>query len=258
MRSSEHTLLRRFEAAAAGEDREPHEHLALRVEQQVVAPVDHRPKRLLPGQCGPRPAGEQAKPIVEAFDQLGERQRAQAGGGELHRQWQAIEPAADVVDHPAVVVIDRRSRDGPPGHDRGTSSPRRRDRVHQPGQSTSPGTASASRLVATRRRSGTRLVNSLGQRRRLRDHVLAVVEHDDRAPISEMTHELIHDWLREALRFARGELADPQRGVHRGHHAVAVAHPCELDEPCAVAELGLQAARRLPQRDVSSPILRDR
>ena len=178
-------------------------------------------------------------------------------GGELHRQWQAIEPAADVVDHPAVVVID-----GEVGTDCLTTIVEHRDRsveIESPNRDehlTGHRECLAARGHQAKVGHSTR--QRLGESSRLRDHVLAIVEHDDQGPISEMTRELIHNWVREALRFTRGELADPQCGVHGGRHAVAVAHRCQLDEPCAVRELRLQPRRYFNRQPRSSPIPPDR
>ena len=84
--------------AAAGEHRQPGEQAAFVLEQQVVAPVHHRPQGLLAGQGGAGAPGEQPEAVVEPFGHGGQRQRAEAGGGELDGQGQAVQPAADVLD----------------------------------------------------------------------------------------------------------------------------------------------------------------
>jgi hypothetical protein len=162
-----------------------------------------------------------------------ERKRRQ-----LHRKGQAVEPAADVVDHRAVVVVD-----GEVGTNRPTTIVEHRHRgVEIESTDRDENLAWYRECLAARGheakvRHPTR--QGLGQRGRFRDHVLAIVENDDQLTISEMTRELIDDWIGEAFRFSRGEVADAQCGVHRGRHAVAVAHGCQLDEPRAVAELRL-------------------
>ena len=83
---------------AAGEDREPLGERALGVGQQVPAPVDDRAQRAVARQRGAAAAGEQPEAVVEPRGELVERQRAQPRGGELDRQRQPVEPAADLDD----------------------------------------------------------------------------------------------------------------------------------------------------------------
>ena len=62
------------QVAASGEDRQPCEQAALVLEQQVVAPVHHRPKGLLAGQGSAGTHGEQPEAVVEPFRQRGQCQ----------------------------------------------------------------------------------------------------------------------------------------------------------------------------------------
>ncbi len=71
--------LGRGQAAAATEHRQPGEQAAFVLEQLVVAPVHHRPVRLLAGQGGAGTLGEQPEAVAEPFGQGGQRQRTQTG-----------------------------------------------------------------------------------------------------------------------------------------------------------------------------------
>src|SRR5208282_6802973 len=86
------------QVAASGEDRQPGEQAALVLEQQVVAPVHHRPKGLLAGEGSAGTHGEQPKAVVEPFRQRGQGKRTKAGSGQFDGQGKTVQPAADVVD----------------------------------------------------------------------------------------------------------------------------------------------------------------
>ena len=146
--------LGRGQAAAATEHRQPGEQAAFVLEQQVVAPVHHRPERLLAGQGGAGTPGEQPEAVAEPFGQGGQRQRTQTGGGELNGQGQVVEPAADVLDDLAACPSawkpgrTARARLVNSSTAAGGSSP-------ATGTGSSPGMPSGSRLVAISRRPGT-------------------------------------------------------------------------------------------------------
>ena len=120
------------QVATTGEHGEPFEHALLVVEQQLVAPVDDGPQRLLPRQGGARPAGEQTEPIVESGGELFEREGSGPGGRELDRQWQTIEPKADVADHVEVVLAELDGSSRRPGPERRRARPHRRRRAAAP------------------------------------------------------------------------------------------------------------------------------
>ena len=68
--------LGRLERPAPGEDRQPPEQRALRLAEQVVAPVDQRAQRLLARQGRPAAAGQQPEAVVQPGGDLLDRQRA--------------------------------------------------------------------------------------------------------------------------------------------------------------------------------------
>ncbi len=87
--------LRRLQRPPADEDRQPAEHRALGWTQQLVTPVDQGMQGLLARQRAARAAGEQAKALVEPVQQRLRAHGAQANGGQLQRQREAVQPPAD-------------------------------------------------------------------------------------------------------------------------------------------------------------------
>ena len=193
--------LGRLRADAAGEDRDPVGQRGLRVGEQVPAPGDHRPQRLVPGQRGPAAAGEQPEPVVEPGGHLGHRQRAHPGRGQLDGQRHAVEPAAD-LHHRTDRVARPPAKPGRTAAARSASS-RTAGKASAcsgaasgggspsgaTGASASPVIASGSRLVARMRSCGQRASSSAGGAGGGLDQVLAVVQHDQRAPVGEQVDE---------------------------------------------------------------------
>ena len=87
--------LRRLQRPATGEHGQPAQEQALRLAQQVIAPVQRRAERLLARQGSAATAGQQAKAVVEPRPQLVERQRRESCGCQLDGERQAIQPPAD-------------------------------------------------------------------------------------------------------------------------------------------------------------------
>ena len=87
-----------IERRAADEHRQQPEHPALRLGQQVVAPVQGGLERLLAGQRGPAAADQEVEPIVEAVGDRGDREDGDARRRELDRQRQAVEVVAQARD----------------------------------------------------------------------------------------------------------------------------------------------------------------
>ena len=93
----------RVDGPGATEDGEPAQQHALRLAQEVVAPVDGRPEGALPGFCGPRAAGQQGEAVLHAVGELVDRQAGHPGGGQLDSQRDAVQVPAD-LGHRAGVV----------------------------------------------------------------------------------------------------------------------------------------------------------
>ena len=75
-------------------------------------------KRLLAAHRGARAAGQQSEPVVQAVEDLGQRQGADPCRCELDRQRHAVEATADLGDHRDVVVGDAEIRAGHGGRGR--------------------------------------------------------------------------------------------------------------------------------------------
>jgi hypothetical protein len=88
-------VLRGFEGATTGEHREAREESLLAGREQVMAPGDRRFERALAFRRVAGAAPQQREPLVESLEQCFRRQDLRARGGELDRQRQAIEVAAD-------------------------------------------------------------------------------------------------------------------------------------------------------------------
>ena len=88
----------RLEPEAADEDGQAPEQRLLPLEQQVVAPGDRVAQRplALVGVLGA--AGQQGQPLVEPAQERLRRERAHPRRGQLDRERQAVEPAADLRD----------------------------------------------------------------------------------------------------------------------------------------------------------------
>ena len=123
--------------AAAGEDREALPQRAFVVVEQVPAPVDDRPQRLVAGQRGPAAADQHPEPVVQPFGELRDRHRAQPGRGQLDRERHAVQRPAQL--RPA----DRGRRPGSPA---GRRRPGRRRAGPRTGAPTWPRRRQAERL----------------------------------------------------------------------------------------------------------------
>ena len=89
--------LGRLEREAAGEDCEATVEDALLAGEQVVAPVDRGPQRLLAGQRRAAAGAEHVEALAQARGDLVERQRGCAGRGEFDRQRHAVQTPADLL-----------------------------------------------------------------------------------------------------------------------------------------------------------------
>jgi hypothetical protein len=132
-----HQRLGRFHRKAAGEDTEPAEHDPLLLAQQAVAPIERGPERLVAAQRRPRATGQQPEARVELVAHDGEAQGRHARGGELDRERQAVELAADVDGEAEAVVVEAKARIG--GAGRALRAARWRRSRACPRRSRSPG-----------------------------------------------------------------------------------------------------------------------
>ena len=189
-------LLRRLDAPAGGEHRQSREQRPFGLRQELVAPVDRGFERPLPRDGGPRPACQQPESIAEPQVDLLDRQHRHASRRQLDRQWNAVEALADARDRCSVAgrhrkgVVDRSS---PLDEQTGRFEPRqpvRRERRtglrdHERSDPPHRFAGHAQRLTAggNQAHAGRRAQQRFGDVGRCVDQVLAVVEHDHRAPL---------------------------------------------------------------------------
>ena len=94
--SSDADRLDGVDRPAAGEDREPREERLLGAGEQTVAPVERGAERLLALRQVAGAFGEQLERRCRAGEQSRPARAAGPGGGELDRERQPVEPAADL------------------------------------------------------------------------------------------------------------------------------------------------------------------
>ena len=103
-------VLGRLQREAVDEGRQPAQQSALGVGQQVVAPVDGRSQRLVTRQLGAVTAAEHTKAVIQPRGDLFGRQCTDPRGGQLDRQRQPVEMAADVRHRLAVAGGEKKRR----------------------------------------------------------------------------------------------------------------------------------------------------
>ncbi|MGH3837350.1 MAG: hypothetical protein ACRDSF_16860 [Pseudonocardiaceae bacterium] len=111
--------LGRIEGETAGEHRQAAQQRALGIVEQLVAPCHRGLERLLAGQRGPAPAGEEAEPVVEGRGDPSRGHHANPGGGQLDGQGQTVEAPADLPHYLGVVALygESRPHEGGPLHE---------------------------------------------------------------------------------------------------------------------------------------------
>ncbi len=99
--------LGRLQVEAADEDAQPREQPPLGWSQQVIAPGQRRPQRLLAGRQIAPTGRQHRQSLREPGQQLGRGEQIDAGGRQLDRQRQAVQPGADTGDRRDVVGRQR-------------------------------------------------------------------------------------------------------------------------------------------------------
>ena len=207
--------------------------------EQLIAPRDSRPQRLVPRQGGLAAAGEQSKAITQPRSNLLDGEDLHPHGGQFERQRYAVQAAADLGDALRVGCIDAELRIDPPGaiheqphglggRDRLVIGRRRRRHGERPQRDhLLPGNAQALAAGHDEPQFGARRQQCLCDLRRGPDHVLAVVEHDQHAPLADMLRDPAGKW--RARRLADSECRrDGQR------QTVGVLQRCQVHEPHAI------------------------
>ena len=230
-----HDLLRRLERAAAAEDRQPCEQLLLLGCEEVVAPLDRRAEGALAfGQVAGAP-GQQRQPALEPLQDLGRRERLHPGGGELERERQLVEPAADRCHRVAVLEA---GIDGPRAGEEEADPFLRRERRH--GVLLLAGQVKRLPARDQQLEAGAG-AEQLPQRAGRLDHLLEVVEQDEQPLVADVLGEL--GPRPERLRRRREhELRVPQR--RKRHPPDALGIPLRAGRGCLEREPRLAAPAR--------------
>ena len=145
--------------------------------QQVPRPVDDREQRLVTVGRGAVAAAEQGEPVVEPAVDVLDRHRAHPGGRQLDGQGQPVEPAHDAQHRRRGRGPPRDARPWPAGAN--SRTPRRRSSWHR-GKTRSAAIARGARVVVTTRRPRAGRDEEGHQVGDRPDHVLAVVEDEQR------------------------------------------------------------------------------
>ena len=231
------------EVEVTGEHREPREHRSLGVVELVVGPVDRRPQRLVAAHRASGRSGEEPEALVEPLRDLRRGEHAGARRGELDRERDSVEtPAylehgAHVVVADGEVVLRRRRSIGEEPHR--IARQRRVERGIRGRDGERPDrddllARQAEALPAGREHAepGAPAQQVVDEVRNRAEHVLAVVEHQQRLAAREAAHQ----------RLTRGQSGSRRRlasrpghhGRDRLHHRVRLGDRSQLAEPHAV------------------------
>ena len=216
--------------------------MLLRGLEELVAPVHGRPKGLLALGEIAGTAAQQSEPVVEPVAEHVWREQGEAGGRELDRERQAVEPAADLRDGGGVVVGQREIRvDDARAVDEQSRRPRtrrwprrgltavgRRERERGNGEDllSSDVERLSTRGEDRQLRAGAQQAGDDG--RRFGD-LLEVVEDDQHPALPEVVGELV-------LEIALDDLAQPDGARDRHEDGIRVPDAGQVDEGHAVPE----------------------
>jgi hypothetical protein len=234
--------LRAVEGKAANEDGEAAKQRLLRRGEEVVAPSNRPLHRLQARRVAAGAASEKRQAPVEPGQQLLRRENISQGGCQFDREWQPVEPTADLRNRRRAFV--RQGEFGP-------LRPRALDKQAHCfvlAQVNSVGSAvcwqrqrldredifavDAQRFPARREHFevGTGREEIVDERRR-REHVLDVVEDEKKLAIPQCHEQSIGKRLVSSL-------TDANRLGDGGNDEVRFAHWGEIDEAGAIVELG--------------------
>jgi len=166
----------------------------------------------------------------------GERRRARRPG-------QAVQPPADVLDDVAGRTVRTEA---------GTDRPGAIDEQLDGGQRCQaadrhqdfPGDAERLAAGSDQPQTGHRSGQGVGQRGRLADDVLAVVEDDDQRASGQVAHDQVRS-RSHRLSASDGSGARPERGGRGRRHPAGPGHGGQLDQPGAVRVVFAQGGGRL-------------
>ena len=235
------------QSEAPDEDAEAREERLLLSAEEVVAPLDRGAQRPVPlGQAGAGLGLQELEPRAEALEDVSRREQLDPGGGELERQREPVQADAELGDRVGVQLGElevgpcvARASDEEPYRLRAPEpvdlERARRVGKLERGDGVDPLFGDVERRAAgdEERQAGcTR--EQLGEHRRRVEHLLEVVEHEQRPPAAQRGDQRLE---RSAFR----PLDQAERAGDRGRDEVGVADRSELDEHHATGELSVEA-----------------
>jgi hypothetical protein len=220
----------------AGENAEQVEQVPFVRREQLVRPVDGTLERLLAGDGRAPAPRQQAEPLIQAGSDLLDRHHLGARRGKLDGQRDPVEAAADLYRRGPRSRVERKGRPhlrGPLGEERDGITRRARKRVdgergHPPDRLAMDAEGLPARGEDPQ--AGRRTQQPVDQLCGAIDHVLAVVEHEQRPPLRQ---KATHDF--SGLDAGRGFRAD--RGRDRRGDERSIDQGGELGEPHTAGEL---------------------
>ena len=113
LHASAHTdCLGGFQVPSSGKHRQPPKQHLLCFREQVVTPVDRRPKCLLPREDYPAASGEEPKPVIQARSDLFHCQDLYPRCGQFNGKRDAVQLVADLRHGGRVLTGDRKAWSG--------------------------------------------------------------------------------------------------------------------------------------------------
>jgi len=232
---------RRLQCEAAGKDCQAPQDHTLGLRQQLIAPVERRPQRLVPRQRRAAAARQQVETIIEAGREVFDPERGRTRCRQLDRQRDPVEAPADCGDrrHGALVRREMRLRRARPRNEQphGAVSQRvrrvlaalrrHRERRHQVETLTLCSQRLAARRHYARCRVGAK--HCFGHACRGADEMLAIVEHQQELFRGER--------IRDAFgRYSAAGEVETELSGDGDRHEVGIRKRRELDSPNPVGE----------------------
>ena len=233
--------LSRLEGAPSRKDGEAGEKSLLIGIKEVVAPRDSRPQCLLTNWEVPAAACQELESLVEPGKELLGRKNADAGGGQLNGQGQAVETTADRSDGRGIALVqdepwfDRLGALQEELHGRGCLCgrkgvlPCRRRQGQGSDWNLLLGTHSQGRTRGRQHAQPGRSIEETGDQGRGRDHLLEVIKQQERLAQPQMRSKR----LRKRL---PGHLAHAERGGDRLGNEVGIGDGGQWHPPDAIGK----------------------